>query len=514
MPVSITAADSESRIIAGRIVQWDSEGNTSAGRTKFLPNSIEFGKNTKLVLEHNQTKPLGKLIEWSQDDSGVTASFKIAKTNAGNDALEEAATGLRSDFSVGVEVGAWDNRDGVMAISASKLIEVSLVTDGAIPGAEVEKVAATETPGAAATESNAEPQSEEPKPEGDDLVSETVSEAVSTETVEAAKVEVKATSYPLNSQSVRNPIISAGTYLEHTLKASLGNQDSALYVRAADDSFTTNPAFDKVSYLDRVIDTSTKFGRPTIDAFGGTTATKFIGTTVSVPKITGNSTVTVEAEEGATSETGITSAYVTGTVNKYAGMQTFSQEILDLQGTPVFYDAMLKNLYAAYAKATNEAVIAECVSGGTAGTNQAATAAGLIAFHATESAAAYLATGDFAQAYIAGSSQWVLAMGSVDTTGRPIFNAGQPSNSAGSVGGTSARGKFLDLDFYADRSMVATTIDDSAFIVVPSAMLLLEQAPQKLQVAQLGSGQYEVSIHGYLVAKTLIAGGIRRFNIA
>ena len=47
MPVSITASDAESRIIAGRIVQWDAEGNTSAGRTKFLPNSINFGKNTK-----------------------------------------------------------------------------------------------------------------------------------------------------------------------------------------------------------------------------------------------------------------------------------------------------------------------------------------------------------------------------------------------------------------------------------------------------------------------------------
>ncbi len=56
------------------------------------------------------------------------------------------------------EVDAWDNKDGVMAISASKLIEVSLVTEGAIPGAEVEKVAAAETQGTAATESTPEPQ--------------------------------------------------------------------------------------------------------------------------------------------------------------------------------------------------------------------------------------------------------------------------------------------------------------------------------------------------------------------
>ncbi len=145
MPVTLTAADAESRIIAGRIVQWNAEGNTSAGRTMFEPNSIKFAKNTKLVLQHDQTRPLGKLMEWSEDETGITASFKIAKTTAGNDALEEAATGLRSDFSVGVDVESWDNKDGVMAISSSNLIEVSLVTDGAIPGAEVAKVAAEDT---------------------------------------------------------------------------------------------------------------------------------------------------------------------------------------------------------------------------------------------------------------------------------------------------------------------------------------------------------------------------------
>jgi phage head maturation protease len=85
------------------------------------------------------------MVSFEQDATGITAEFKIAKTTAGNDALEEAATGLRSDFSVGVDVEDWDNKDGVMAISASNLIEVSLVTDGAIPGAEVEKVAAVDT---------------------------------------------------------------------------------------------------------------------------------------------------------------------------------------------------------------------------------------------------------------------------------------------------------------------------------------------------------------------------------
>ncbi len=61
-------------------------------------------------------------------------------------------------------------------------------------------------------------------------MSETVSEAVSTETVEAAKAEVKATSHPLNSQRVRTPINSAGSFLEHSVRASLGDETSKLYV--------------------------------------------------------------------------------------------------------------------------------------------------------------------------------------------------------------------------------------------------------------------------------------------
>ena len=38
-PVSLTAADSNRRIISGRIVSWNEEGSTSAGRTMFRNQS-------------------------------------------------------------------------------------------------------------------------------------------------------------------------------------------------------------------------------------------------------------------------------------------------------------------------------------------------------------------------------------------------------------------------------------------------------------------------------------------
>lgn len=118
-PMTVTAADSNKRTISGKIVTWGEKGNTSAGATIFEKDSITFGKNVKLLWEHQITKPLGKLVDATVTDTGIDATFKIANTMAGEDALVEAAEGLRDGFSVGVSVGEWNNKDGVMAISAA-----------------------------------------------------------------------------------------------------------------------------------------------------------------------------------------------------------------------------------------------------------------------------------------------------------------------------------------------------------------------------------------------------------
>jgi len=515
-PVTLTAADAESRIIAGRIVQWDSEGNTSAGRTKFLPNSIEFGKNTKLVLEHNQTKPIGKLVEWSQDDSGITASFKIAKTNAGNDALEEAATGLRSDFSVGVQVDAWDNKDGVMAISASKLIEVSLVTDGAIPGAEVEKVAAAEDPGKAATESTPEPQIEEPKTEGDDLVSETVSEAVSTEAVEAAKSEVKATSYPLNSQSVRNPIVDKASYLEHSVRASLGNDDSKMYVAAAADT-TDNAGLVPTRQLTEVINGISNADRPIIDSISRG-ALPDAGMTFEIPKITVAPTVAVASEGGTPSNTDQNAAFVSVNVQKFIGQQVFSLEILD-RSSPAFFAELVRQMEFAYAKATDVAVGTALINGGTDGGNRAALTTGALVSDFVSDAAVsiYKGTLGFAQNIIVSPEQWGALMGLVDSSNRPIFNQTiNPQNAGGTLTATAVRGNLLGLNLRVSTALTdGSGLGDNTLLVVnPDAYTWYESARLSLQTNVISSGQVQVAYYGYGAIATKLGAGAYRFMVA
>ena len=232
-PVTLTAADNRKRTISGTIVTWGERGNTSAGATVFEKGSIDFSKPVKLLLEHDRTRPIGKLMDITADDAGIEATFKIAGTIAGDDSLLEAAEGLRDGFSVGVMVDDWKNKDGVMSIKAAKLIEVSLVTDPAIDSARVADVAATETP----TE-NSEATAED-KTTQEEKVSDITSEApIATEAVEAAQSEPVAVSatQPVAYTKPRSPIINKATYLEHSVRAALGNDESRMYVRAADDT--------------------------------------------------------------------------------------------------------------------------------------------------------------------------------------------------------------------------------------------------------------------------------------
>jgi len=226
----VDAADFPKRELSGRIVTFNEEGVTSSGSTMFKPGSITMGKTTKLLLEHNRAQPIGFLKDFNEDEEGIYATFSIGKTTAGNDALVEASTGLRDGFSVGVIAQKYKNVDGVLVVSASALKEVSLVTDPAIASAKVE-IAASEN-----NNSESEPETEEQSTEGETQVeTPTAVPEAPAESVEASKVEKVEASRPLYFATPRSPITTGGSYLEHTIKAGLGNEDSRQYIKAADD---------------------------------------------------------------------------------------------------------------------------------------------------------------------------------------------------------------------------------------------------------------------------------------
>jgi phage head maturation protease len=100
----ILAANVETRTIKGLVVPFNVSGNTSAGPVRFEFGAFGDIDPSQIILnaEHDRTRPLGRGVGNSLEVSpaGISMAFKIAPTNAGNDALIEAAEGLRPAFSM------------------------------------------------------------------------------------------------------------------------------------------------------------------------------------------------------------------------------------------------------------------------------------------------------------------------------------------------------------------------------------------------------------------------------
>jgi phage head maturation protease len=256
-PMQITAADSESRTISGRIVAFNEHANASTGKVIFAKGSIQ-PKNVFLNLEHDRTKRIGKTLSMTMnDDKSIDATFKIANTTAGSDALVEAMEGLRDSFSIELAVNDYQmEKDGTMKVLSGDLTGVALVGEPAVKSAKVKEVSLSESEN---SETETQKVTDQPT-EGENAVDNTTVEKVApTEAVEAA-TEDKATSAPVAYTKPRSPIVNKITYLEHFLKANvLGDDDSKIYVKAADNTTSTAPGMIPTFQSTDVINPLVKF---------------------------------------------------------------------------------------------------------------------------------------------------------------------------------------------------------------------------------------------------------------
>jgi HK97 family phage prohead protease len=539
---NIEAVDNgDRRTISGKIAPYGEVGNTSAGRVVFAENSITVPEpsKVKLLMQHDNSKPVGRMQSVTSNKTGLYASFKVSASTRGSDAILLAQEQLMDGLSVGVEVDDSRQEKDYLLVTAATLKEVSLVESAAFPSAAVLKIAAqkdavdpnqpTETTGETVDKAPEEMASEATfLPDGATVTLKSVSyekddSEGDTTPVEAARRIIKPSA--LNSQRVRTPITSMGAYTEHKIKAALGSEESKLYVTAADDSWTTNPAFNPTQYLSEFV-TNTRFPRSAVDACSkGVLPPK--GNTINVPALVDSNgglngvapTVTVEAEAGAVSATGMVTEYLTGTVNKYSGMNTLSVELLERTDNPQFFSELTNQLQIAYMNATDQAVITAINATGFTSTGVAATAAGLISYTAESTANVYKNSGYFAQNFVGSTGIYNLLLGAVDSTGRPIFNAYQPNaaalaNAAGMVSNNSVRGNVLGLDLYVDRFMTAGVADDSAFILAPEAFTVYESPQAYMSVNVVSNLQVQVAIYGFMATIAKIPNGICRLNIA
>ena len=256
LPREITANVAK-RTITGLIAPYNEVGFTSAGEVIFKEGA--FGdiqaSAIKLLTDHEMARPIGKMVSAESTPDGVVATFKLGSSTRATDALIEASEGLKNGLSVGARIVDYaTDKDGRMIVSAATLREVSLVTEPAFAEARVLEVAASATP---TEEEKEEPMSE---PTKDEVVEAAPAVEAAAPSVEAAKPTVA-----LAYTKPRSPIVDSASYLEHTLKASFGNEDSRQYVKAADDSTSTNTGLTLAPHMTEFI-SSTIGIRPAIDA--------------------------------------------------------------------------------------------------------------------------------------------------------------------------------------------------------------------------------------------------------
>ena len=528
---NIEAVDNgERRVIAGKIAPYGEIGNTSAGRVVFAENSINVPEvsKVKLLMSHDNSKPVGRMQSITSNKSGLFGSFKVSASSRGSDAILLAQEKLMDGLSVGVEVeDSRQEKDYLLVLSAT-LKEVSLVESAAFQSAAVLKIAANqnavdenqpkENKGETVDKAPDEVAAEGTYlPDGATVTLKSVSydkddaEGV-TEPVEAARKIIKPSA--LNAQRVRTPIVNMGAYTEHKIKAALGDETSKLYVTAADDDFSTNPAFNPTQYLTEFV-TNTRFGTPAIDACSQGVLPNS-GMTINVPSLVTSAggqagvapVVTVEAEGGAVQNTGMVTQYLSGTVSKYSGMNTLSIELLS-RSEGSFYAELTAQLQNAYLKTIDTAVLTALLAAGMNGTNTTADLDGIVDFAAEGAQTIYTNTGYFATNYLANPAQWGALISAQDTTKRPVFTALQPMNAAGQVSPTSIRGSVLGLDLYVDKNFTQTAFDDnSAIVLAPEAFTVYRSPQAYMSVNVVSNLQVQVAIYGFMATIAKMPNGI------
>lgn len=499
----IMSANTSKREMKGLIVPFGQAGHTNLGDVVFTRGSIDIPDKIKLFVEHDLTRPIGRLVSHEETDAGIIGTFKIGRTNAGDDALAEAQEGLRDGFSIGASLDDYKIDNEQVLVSAATLKEVSHVTNPAFKAAQITEVAASEPEQPIESE---EVVSENPTP-----AAEEVAEVAA---AEAPKVEAAERRMPVIHTAPRLEF-SKAKYLENSVRAAVfGDEEARMYVRAADDTVVNNAGLIPTPQLTEIINPLSNADRGAIDAISRA-ALPDAGMTFEIPKITAVPTVAETAEEGAPSETGMTNSFVSVPVKKFAGQQTFSVELLD-RSQPAFFDELVRQMEFAYAKETDKFVANTLISNGQlAPTTQANTAAGLLAFVAQAASEVYADSLGFARSLIVSPEQWANIMGYNDS-GRPIYTASNPSNAGGAVSPTSLRGNVAGLDLYVSRSLSAltyTTGDGSMAVVNPESYTWYESPRLQLRTNVIASGQVEVMYYGYGACAVKVANGSCHFNL-
>jgi phage head maturation protease len=153
-PDETFAASAEKRTVTGTLVPFGPVGSNGSGRWRFQPGSIEWSKSAvsrvKLNREHDRLNLLGAATAIKESNTGVTASFKVARGVSGDDALSMAEDQVLDGLSAEVDILDFtsDPADpSVYLVTKARLTGAALTGTPAFDDARLTKVAASKNEG-------------------------------------------------------------------------------------------------------------------------------------------------------------------------------------------------------------------------------------------------------------------------------------------------------------------------------------------------------------------------------
>ena len=479
--------------IAGVAVPWDTVATVADGtQVRFSPGAFDTGqKPAKLVENHDLTQLRGVVDTLTETPEGLEFEATLADTRASRDAVALLKAGAYDSVSVGAQPEKFTyDAEGVMTVTAAKLVELSLVAVPAFSDAVITQVAATAVP--------------DPDPINENEELSDMSDALQAEPVEA------------EAPALPEPVVYAQPKLAFAQSLPSVSEYVCAFVRGGHEFAVMN---DKIKAAAPDVGTTDVPGvvptpivapvynnfqgrRPIIDATGvramPAAGAIFIRPVVSthntISTATQNTTITASAFE-------IDDVQITKTIQ--GGYVEVSEAAMDWT-QPEVMGALLDDMARVYADRTD---LLACSELGTGITNSNAFANASIDdpkywVEWMFTAASDILTGsngNLPSVLAVSPNVWKFLGKLSDGQDRPLFPQVGPMNAFGNLAPGSDAGNAFGLRVVVDRNITALGM----YIMDPTALENWEQQKGAISVEQPSQLTRQIAFRGYFASKVI-----------
>ena len=458
--------DKERREVAGIAVPYDTVENGEM----FARDSVTLDPEAKLMWQHDQREPIGKIVDGRHTPDGFEIRAQISETQRGLDAITLLEDGVINKFSVGfVMRDAKVNDDRTRVVTDAFVREVSLVSFPWYSDASVTEV----------REEVTDPE----VPDSAPIKEETVEEITPTD---SGLAEVRESIQMLEREiagisKVEAPAAPQFRSAGEFLKALANNDENAVraYTGATTaESITTPVDFDLIRLVE---------GANPLGAVFGTGVTPAEGMTITFAQVDsqtdGTGTQAAEGDDLGYYELNIgTSTENIETVGNYAEL---SRQAIDRSTVP-YLDSVLRGQAIALGKALAgklrakyQAVCASQVTAGNKVTLASTDYAGWVGGLADASATYFTPNGVQIDALIVDAATFkdLLAL-----DGTPVISfSGEAAGAVGSANVSGLAGSIAGIPIVVDAGLDAVNKDECAFV---SSLALRQYTSGALRLSQ------------------------------